>query len=84
MTKRDQVTHLVQEDTRLFGRVDIIVKRRDLPGGKLAHEFSGKDLKACFDVNVQGTWSGCQEAIKAFLRSGGDAGDQRRIAGLRP
>lgn len=71
VTKQDEVAHLVQEAVRLYGRLDVIVNNAGIyRAGKLAHEFAVEDLDACFDVNVRGTWFGCQEAIKVFLKQG--------------
>jgi NAD(P)-dependent dehydrogenase (short-subunit alcohol dehydrogenase family) len=71
VTKQDQVAHLVKETARLFGGLDVMVNNAGIyRAGKLAHEFTVEDLDACFDVNVRGTWFGCQEAIKLFLKQG--------------
>jgi NAD(P)-dependent dehydrogenase (short-subunit alcohol dehydrogenase family) len=71
VTKQEQVAHLVKEAVRQYGGLDVMVNNAGIyRAGKLAHEFSVEDLDACFDVNVKGTWFGCQEAIKAFLQQG--------------
>ncbi|MEM5436344.1 SDR family oxidoreductase [Paraburkholderia diazotrophica] len=71
VTKQDQVIHLVKEAVRQYGGLDVMVNNAGIyRAGKLAHEFSVDDLDACFDVNVKGTWFGCQEAIKVFLQQG--------------
>ena len=63
---------LVREAVAAFGRLDVIVNNAGIyRGGKLAHEFAEDDLDACWTVNVKGTWFGCQEAIKQFLKQGG-------------
>lgn len=72
VTRQADVANLVQETVRQFGRLDVIVNNAGIyRGGKLAHEFAEADLDACWTVNVKGTWFGCQEAIKQFLRQGG-------------
>ncbi len=72
VTKQADVANLVQEAVRQFGRLDVIVNNAGIyRGGKLAHEFAEADLDACWTVNVKGTWFGCQEAIKQFLKQGG-------------
>jgi len=72
VTKQAQVAQLVAETARLYERLDVMVNNAGIyRAGKLAHEFSVEDLDACFDVNVRGTWYGCQEAIKLFLKQGG-------------
>lgn len=71
VTKQDQVANLVREAVRQYGGLDVMVNNAGIyRAGKLAHEFSVEDLDACFDVNVKGTWFGCQEAIKVFLQQG--------------
>ncbi|NIF52241.1 SDR family oxidoreductase [Burkholderia sp. Ax-1724] len=71
VTKQNEVANLVQEAVRVYGGLDVIVNNAGIyRAGKLAHEFAVEDLDACFDVNVRGTWFGCQEAIKVFLRQG--------------
>jgi NAD(P)-dependent dehydrogenase (short-subunit alcohol dehydrogenase family) len=71
VTRQDQVAGLVAEAVGQFGRIDVMVNNAGIyRGGKLAHEFTVEDLDACFDVNLRGTWYGCQEAIKQFLAQG--------------
>jgi NAD(P)-dependent dehydrogenase (short-subunit alcohol dehydrogenase family) len=72
VTKQADVARLVAEATRRFGRLDVMMNNAGIyRGGKLAHEFDEDDLEACWRVNVKGTWYGCQEAVKTFLRQGG-------------
>ncbi|WP_175780643.1 SDR family NAD(P)-dependent oxidoreductase [Burkholderia anthina] len=71
VTKQGEVANLVKEAVRIYGGLDIMVNNAGIyRAGKLAHEFGVEDLDACFDVNVRGTWFGCQEAVKAFLKQG--------------
>lgn len=71
VTRQAEVAHLIRETTRLYGHLDVMVNNAGIyRAGKRVHEFSVEDLDACFDVNVRGTWFGCQEAIKCFLRQG--------------
>ncbi|MDR2333995.1 MAG: SDR family oxidoreductase [Burkholderiaceae bacterium] len=71
VTQQDQVAKLVAETVRVFGGLDIMVNNAGIyRAGKLAHEFGVEDLDACWDVNVKGSWFGCQEAIKVFLQQG--------------
>ncbi|AON53783.1 SDR family NAD(P)-dependent oxidoreductase [Herbaspirillum seropedicae] len=71
VTRADDVAKLVAATVERYGRLDIIVNNAGIyRAGKLAHEFAVEELDACFDVNVKGTWFGCQEAIKQFLKQG--------------
>jgi len=71
VTKQPDVSDLVQKAVEAYGRLDVMVNNAGIyRGGKLAHEFSEEDLDACWTVNVKGTWFGCQEAIKQFLKQG--------------
>jgi len=86
VTMQDEVAHLVREAVCLYGRLDVMVNNAGIyRAGKLAHEFAVEDLDACFDVNVRGTWFGCQEAIKVFLGqgSGGNIVNIVSTAGLQ-
>lgn len=72
VTRQAEVSRLVEETVATFGRLDIMMNNAGIyRGGKLAHEFGDEDLEACWQVNVKGTWYGCQEAVRAFLRQGG-------------
>ncbi|MBL6749273.1 MAG: glucose 1-dehydrogenase [Nevskia sp.] len=72
VTVAAEVAALVDAAVVRHGRIDIMVNNAGIyRGGKLAHEFGEEDLEACWRVNVKGTWYGCQEAVKAFLRQGG-------------
>ncbi len=71
VTKQADVAGLVQKAVETHGRLDVMVNNAGIyRGGKLEHEFSEEDLDACWTVNVKGTWFGCQEAIKQFLKQG--------------
>jgi NAD(P)-dependent dehydrogenase (short-subunit alcohol dehydrogenase family) len=72
VTSQQQVVALVDAAVKHFGTLDIIVNNAGIYRvGKLVHEFEEADLDACWDVNLKGTWFGCQEAIKVFLAKGG-------------
>lgn len=72
VTNQQQVADVVGVAVQRYGTLDVIVNNAGIyRSGKLVHEFEEKDLDACWDVNLKGTWFGCQEAIKVFLRMGG-------------
>lgn len=72
VTSRQQVADLVSVAVQRFGTLDVMVNNAGIyRSGKLVHEFEEKDLDACWDVNLKGTWFGCQESIKVFLGKGG-------------
>jgi NAD(P)-dependent dehydrogenase (short-subunit alcohol dehydrogenase family) len=86
VTKQDQVARLVGETVKQYGGLDIMVNNAGVyRAGKLAHEFSVEDLDVCWDVNVKGSWFGCQEAIKVFLKQdrGGNIVNIVSTAGLQ-
>ncbi|WP_043301373.1 SDR family NAD(P)-dependent oxidoreductase [Pseudomonas sp. M47T1] len=71
VTKQEDLKNLMEKTIGRYGQLDIMVNNAGIyRGGKLAHEFSEDDLEACWQVNVKGTWFGCQEAIKTFLQQG--------------
>ena len=72
VTKPGDVAELVRQAVTTYGRLDVMVNNAGIyRGGKFAHEFTEEELDACWTVNVKGTWFGCQEAIRQFLRQGG-------------
>ncbi|SFU20885.1 SDR family NAD(P)-dependent oxidoreductase [Paraburkholderia aspalathi] len=72
VTSQQQVADLVGATVQRFGTLDVIVNNAGIyRSGKLVHEFDENDLDCCWDVNLKGTWFGCQEAIKIFLGKGG-------------
>jgi NAD(P)-dependent dehydrogenase (short-subunit alcohol dehydrogenase family) len=73
VTKQEDVVALVRAAVDKYGRLDIMFNNAGIyRGGKLAHEFGVEDLDACWNVNVKGTWFGCQEAVKQFMRQRSD------------
>lgn len=86
VTKQSDMAALVAAAVDSYGRLDIMVNNAGVyRGGARVHELTEDDLDACWSVLVKGTWFGCQEAIKVFLRQG-DGGNIINIvstAGLR-
>lgn len=71
VTSEADVDHLIAETVATFGRLDIMFNNAGIyRGGKLFHEFDERDLDACFNVNVKGTWFGSRAAVKQFLKQG--------------
>lgn len=71
VTSQADVQRLMAATVDRFGQLDIMVNNAGIyRGGKLAHEFTEADLDACWQVNVKGTWFGCQEAVNTFLQQG--------------
>ena len=87
VTKLDEVKALVQAVVDKFGRLDIMVNNAGVSAGarKLAHEFTERELDACYNVNVKGTFFGSQEAVNQFLkqRDGGNIINIISTAGLQ-
>lgn len=71
VTSHDDVQRMMAASIEHYGQLDIMVNNAGIyRGGKLAHEFTEDDLEACWGINVKGTWFGCQEAVKTFLKQG--------------
>ncbi|MGH3407045.1 MAG: SDR family NAD(P)-dependent oxidoreductase, partial [Streptosporangiaceae bacterium] len=71
VTVSGQVSRLVAETVRTYGRLDVMINNAGVyRNGKRLHEFSEADLDACLDVNVKGTFFGSQEAVRQFLAQG--------------
>lgn len=72
VSRHEDVAALVAEAVNRFGRLDIMVNNAGVyRGGAPMHTLPDSDLDACWNVLVKGTWNGCQEALKAFLKQGG-------------
>lgn len=72
VASQQQVADLMSIAVQRFGTLDVIVNNAGIyRSGKLVHEFDERDLDACWDVNLKGTWFCCQESIKIFLGKGG-------------
>lgn len=71
VTRRDDLTTLVQAAIERFGRIDVMINNAGVyRDGSLIHDFSEADLDICLNVNVKGSFFGAQAAVKAFLAQG--------------
>ncbi|ANX11661.1 oxidoreductase [Fictibacillus arsenicus] len=71
VTKATEVKYAVQTAVEEFGRLDIIVNNAGIyRGGDYMHNLTEEDLDMCLNVNVKGSWNGCQHAITQFLKQG--------------
>lgn len=71
VSKLDQVEALVNTAVKEFGQLDIMFNNAGVftgIGGIV--EKPEKDFDFSMNVNVKGTWNGCQQAIKQFLKQG--------------
>ena len=76
VSKLHEVKALIEAAVERFGRLDIMVNNAGvIPGTrKLVHEYTEKELDACYNVNIKGTFFSSQEAVKQFLKQG-DSGN---------
>ena len=66
-----------------FGRLDILVNSAGILAGGSVEDTTLADWRGMLDINVKGTFLGCQAAVAAMKQSGGAIVNLSSIAGIR-
>lgn len=70
VSKEEDVTKMVDQTMKTFGRVDILVTVAGLAKRHPAEEFPVEDFDQVMDINVKGTFLPCKHVGKIFKKQG--------------
>ncbi len=70
VSKEDDVTKMIDQTMKAFGRVDILVTVAGLAKRHPAEDFPMDDFNQVIDINVQGTFLPCKHVGKIFKQQG--------------
>ena len=80
-----QVSALVSETVRRFGRLDILVNNAGVFGGRHLAQTATADFDQVMNTNVRGTFFCCREGFKQMKRQGGGLIiNMSSVGGCRP
>ena len=69
VSKRDQMDSLVQESVQKMGSLDIFVNNAGITADTLALRMTEEQWTKVLDINLKGTFFGCQSAAKVMVKA---------------
>ncbi len=69
VSKRDQMDSLVQESVQKMGSLDIFVNNAGITADTLALRMTEEQWSKVLDINLKGTFFGCQSAAKVMVKA---------------
>jgi len=69
VSQHDQMDSLVQETVRSMGRLDIFVNNAGITADTLAIRMTEDQWSRVIDINLKGTFFGCQAAAKVMMKA---------------
>ena len=69
VSKRDQMDSLVQESVKKMGSLDIFVNNAGITADTLALRMTEEQWTKVLDINLKGTFFGCQSAAKVMVKA---------------
>ncbi|GAA5346560.1 NADP-dependent 3-hydroxy acid dehydrogenase YdfG [Planifilum fimeticola] len=81
VTQSRQISHLIDETIRRFGRIDILVNNAGLGRFGKVHELSEEDWDQMMAVNLKGAFLACKYAIPHLIRAKGHIVNISSVAG---